>query len=436
MMRQGGGPSGGKAVCIKNLACQLTGMAKDYELYFMLNGHRTVDEAARSDFVVIVGCAFSQAKMEFATRYIEQIRSKIAPDARIVLLGCLPRIESERMSSDGRLIIAKDDAELDAIFSTKYKIADVGGCNLSEDAYRDPFLKLQNSDEFHTYYWPLYRLAFAKNGLASWSGHAALSLVRQCQRLCGLLREPGKKEYVIVAQSGCGRACAYCAIRRGLGPLKSKPVDMILAEFDRGLSRGHRRFKLRCSDIGQYGADNGDSPLQLLRALLAHEGDYTVGIRHVHPQWLLENLEEIRALVSGGRISFLSVPIQSGSQRVLRFMNRDYDISRLTEALRSLPARPGRFWLTTDVIVGFPSETDEDFQMTLGALDAVGFAQVNCYPYSDRPGTRSAGYPGKIAPEVIARRMSVLKKKFFLSRLRRTMKELLRPLRFSAAPSS
>lgn len=196
----------------------------------------------------------------------------------------------------------------------------------------------------------------------------------------------------IRVQTGCDEHCAFCIIPRTRGPLRSRPADEIIAEVRRRVADGVREVVLTGVHLGKYGADLDGGPdlAQLLRRLLAEIPELErVRLSSILPRQLTDEL--IGLVASDRRLCrHLHVPLQSGSDRILRRMGRSYDVAtfldRVETARRAVPG----LGLSTDVIVGFPGETETDFAATLEVVEQAQFSKLHVFRYSPRPGTRSA----------------------------------------------
>jgi len=226
------------------------------------------------------------------------------------------------------------------------------------------------------------------------------------------LRAEGKitPYYNLRIAEGCVFKCAYCCIRFATKRLESKPIEEIVAEFKEGLAQGHKIFQLVCEDVGCYGIDQGTTFPELLRSLFEVEGEYRLIALDFGGHWLVKYFDEIRSLLIGhpDRIKEFYVCLQSGSDKILKAMRRPEKIDEVIGALKNLKQALPDMSLRTTVIVGFPGETDEDFEMTIRALQQVDFAAVEINKYEDRPGTESSLMDDKISDEVIEERVKEL----------------------------
>jgi len=183
-------------------------------------------------------------------------------------------------------------------------------------------------------------------------------------------------------------------------------------EFDEGLALGRTEFVLVATDVGAYGQDIGVSCVHLLETILRKPEHFMLTILDTHPRWLVLFEDQLIPLIAAnaGRIRLLMIPVQSGSDRMLALMRRGHTAAEVMHSLRRpRTAAPG-LTLGTHVLVGFPGESDHDFEDTCRLLDEAAFERVSIYTYSDRPKTDAPGLPGKVADASKARRVRHLLK--------------------------
>jgi len=219
-----------------------------------------------------------------------------------------------------------------------------------------------------------------------------------------------KKAYVNIMY-GCDEFCTYCVVPYTRGKERSRPFEAILAEIDKLIEEGYREVTLLGQNVNAYGKDleSEASFADLLCAL--HERDIArVRFTTSHPKDF--DQETIEILARGGNLMpHIHLPVQAGSDEILRRMNRKYtsdDIVDLVERIRE--AVPG-ISLTTDLIVGFPGETEADFADTLALLDKVRFEGAFTFMYSPREGTPAARFDHSVPPETKKERLHRLQKK-------------------------
>jgi tRNA-2-methylthio-N6-dimethylallyladenosine synthase len=272
--------------------------------------------------------------------------------------------------------------------------------------------------------FPYVRLVFGPDGLI----HVPQALERLVEGMPGRIslldfldeypeREqnwqgsPSPQAFVNIMQ-GCDNFCAYCIVPYVRGRQKSRRSEDILQECTDLLARGVREITLLGQNVNSYGLDkhgDGTDFAGLLERVSGLSGLRRLRFTTSHPKDLApEVIDAFRRLEP--LCPQLHLPLQSGSDRILGAMGRRYtrgEYLQKVEALRR--ARPG-IGLSTDLIVGFPGETEEDYERTLEMMELVGFDSSFSFKYCDRPGVRAAGLPDKIAEEVKARRLDRLQK--------------------------
>jgi tRNA-2-methylthio-N6-dimethylallyladenosine synthase len=206
---------------------------------------------------------------------------------------------------------------------------------------------------------------------------------------------------------GCDNFCAYCIVPYTRGRQKSRPSRSVLQECRRLAAGGVKEITLLGQNVNSYGQDargDGTAFAELLREVCSIPGLERVRFTTSHPKDI--DPEVIRAF---GRLPnlcpSLHLPLQSGSNRVLASMGRNYTREYYLEVVRALRGARPDITLSTDIIVGFPGETEEDLQQTLELMREAGFDSSFSFKYSDRPGVRAASFPGKISEEVKAERL-------------------------------
>lgn len=202
---------------------------------------------------------------------------------------------------------------------------------------------------------------------------------------------------MIKIQDGCDNFCSFCIIPAVRGRATSRPVVDILQELRTLVDRGFREIVLTGVNISRY-SDSHTGFSELVEQMLARPGDFRLRISSLEPDSIDDRFI---ALFDHPKMApHLHLCLQSGSERILLQMRRQYtakEYRRITDALLS---RYPDFNLTTDCIVGFPGESDEDFQATCDLIRQVGFSHVHTFPYSRRRGTRAERMPGQIAEAV------------------------------------
>jgi tRNA-2-methylthio-N6-dimethylallyladenosine synthase len=221
---------------------------------------------------------------------------------------------------------------------------------------------------------------------------------------------PGVSAFLTV-QEGCDRFCTFCVVPYTRGAEASRPAGAILAEARRLVAAGAREITLLGQNVNAYRGQGPDrrswSLARLVLELAEIDGLERIRYTTSHPRDLGDDLIEAHGRIEK-LMPFLHLPVQSGSDAVLKAMNRRHradDYRRLVERLRR--ARPD-IALSSDFIVGFPGESDADFDATLRLVRDVGFAQAFSFKYSPRPGTPAAGMRKQIRDQVKSERLQAL----------------------------
>lgn len=222
--------------------------------------------------------------------------------------------------------------------------------------------------------------------------------------------QPLHTRATIKVQDGCDNFCTFCIIPAVRGRARSRPAPAILQEARRLLAAGHRELVLTGVNIGRYDWC-GWGFSRLLQELLELPGEYRIRVSSLEPDPLDDHFIELAA--HDKLCPHLHLCLQSGSDRVLLRMRREYDVDRylsLIARIRAAWARrgvPAHF--TTDVLVGFPGETDRDFARTLAVCEQVEFGHVHTFRYSPREGTRAARLPDPVPEPVKAQRSAAIR---------------------------
>lgn len=193
---------------------------------------------------------------------------------------------------------------------------------------------------------------------------------------------------------GCLGACTYCKTKHARGHLGSYTVDSLVGRARTVIADGVREIWLSSEDTGAYGRDIGVSLPILLNSLVSKlppDGSTMLRIGMTNPPYILEHLKEIAEVLRHPCVySFLHVPVQSGSDSILSAMNREYTVSEFRTVVDTLIKLVPGMQIATDVICGFPGETDEDFEQTINLIKEYKFPQVHISQFYPRPGTPAA----------------------------------------------
>lgn len=207
--------------------------------------------------------------------------------------------------------------------------------------------------------------------------------------------------YVLIAQ-GCENNCSYCNIKHAKGATISRPKSDIVEEIRKELSKGYLEYLLLADDCGSYGADCNTSIIDLLTEVLNLDSRLRIRIHYLYPQILLQHKDAFADLFGLNRITYINIPLQSGSNRVLELMNRKYDAGEVIRTIRMLKDVSPATWFYTHFILNFPTETEVDFNASLDASKI--FDECLFMNYSMNPQTPAARFPS-VAPDIMEHRL-------------------------------
>ena len=315
------------------------------EAILVRSGYELAETPESADYVVVNTCAVKDPTEKHMR---ERIKELIDSGKRVIVTGCLTHVNPSAIDPrvSGILGVKSIDRIAEAI-----DVAERGRKLISVEGWRE-----RSIDKLE-----LPRLW--KSGVA----------------------------FVVPISEGCLNACTYCATRFARGVLKSYRPELVVRWVKEALARGYREIQLSSEDTGCYGFDIGTNLAQLLDEITAIEGDFRVRVGMMNPNHAIKILDElIEAYGSGKVYKFLHLPVQSGDNEILRRMGRNYTVEEFEEIVREFRRKVPGLNLNTDIIVGFPGETDEAFENTLGLVKRVRPDKINVSRYSPRPGTIAA----------------------------------------------
>ena len=199
---------------------------------------------------------------------------------------------------------------------------------------------------------------------------------------------------MLKVEDGCVNFCTYCIIPYARGPVRSLPLDTAVAQTAQLRAEGYRELVLTGIEISSWGHDlkNGTGLIDLLEAVSAAAGNMRLRLGSLEPRTITEDFCR-RAVKLPNLCPHFHLSLQSGCDATLQRMNRKYDTARFYESVQLLKRYFDRPAVTTDLITGFPGETEEEFAQTLAFIEKCGFAAMHIFPYSIRPGTKAAAMP-------------------------------------------
>lgn len=354
------GPPTPATYSVRVLGCKVNQYeARQIERILERRGLRPAPEGCAADVAVIHTCAVTSAAMRKSAQWLRAARAAAAGGSRVIATGCAGAagLSAARAGADAVVPAGPDwaggfEAALDRMLGPS-------------DAARDAAPEAPGGP-------PIERF----------SGHTRAFLK---------------------IQDGCDLRCSYCIVPSLRGAPRDKPLDELLAEARALVRAGHIEIVVTGVSVGLWGRGSGGLA-RVLRELARIEGLARIRMSSLHPAELTPDLLDAWA-ATPAMLPHVHLPLQSGSDEVLARMNRGYTAAEFLDAVGRARAALDRPSFTTDLIVGFPGETDADFERTLEACRAACFVRMHVFPFSARPGTPAAAMRGSVAPARVRERV-------------------------------
>ena len=197
---------------------------------------------------------------------------------------------------------------------------------------------------------------------------------------------------ILPIAQGCLGNCTYCITKFARGKLHSYPAESLIEDFDRFVDTGAKEILITAQDTACYGADIHTDLPSLMKSMLRKEGEYRMRIGMMNPNHLKKIVDGLISVMDDQRVyRFLHIPVQSGSDKILADMRRGYTAEQFMELVDTLRSSIPEISIATDIITGFPGESDEDHEMTKQLIKDLHADTLNITRFSARPGTEAAG---------------------------------------------
>ncbi|MGA1866256.1 MAG: radical SAM protein [Thermoplasmatota archaeon] len=399
-----------KTFFINCSGCARSGMnAEKVRDYLVKNGLRMVNVVEKADLILMLTCGLPTSTPGELKVIHEYKKCK----GELIICGCLPAMEPERLAEvfDGRTVITRELERIDDLFPDfRFKFKDMGDTNrLFGEGYYHQYSKSTNVPIKALF---LESFAYFVRGLEQ----IVLRVIEYEIRMpflerTGLPRliDVDPEGYSVRISSGCLGNCSYCAIKDAIGRLRSKAPEEILQEVRTAVSKGEYRISIVSDDAGAYGLDIGTDMISLLKKVLDVDEKIRIDyLQDVNPQYLCRFGDELIEMIGTGRIKSLQTAVQSGSERLLRLMNRPLDVDRYKMMIKNMKKAYPRVRIRTQMIVGFPSETEEDFDETVKLLKECCFDQVDVYKYHEYGSCASVEIFPKVSMKTMEERQRAL----------------------------
>lgn len=222
-------------------------------------------------------------------------------------------------------------------------------------------------------------------------------------------RLSGRTRAFIKIEDGCNRRCAYCIVPSARGPVRSRPIESIIREAKALAANGCAEAVLAGVNLPSYGRECGGDLAEVVEQLARVEGIRRIRLSSLDPD-LVTPEQTARFAAVEKLCPHFHLSLQSGCDATLRRMRRPYTTQQYRAAARALAAALPGASFTTDVIVGFPGETEQDFEESLRFVEEMEFLKVHVFPFSPRPGTPAAGFDGQLGREEKSKRVHTMQK--------------------------
>jgi MiaB-like tRNA modifying enzyme len=203
---------------------------------------------------------------------------------------------------------------------------------------------------------------------------------------------------------GCLGDCSYCIVKKVKGKLNSYPSDKILKEIEGSVRTGCKEIWLTSQDNGCYGIDNDNSIVELLKRVIKIKGNFKIRLGMINPNHVLEHLDALISVFKDDKMfKFLHIPVQSGSDKILKDMNRYYTSDDFLKIVKAFRKEIPEITIATDIIVGYPTEGDSDFKQSIELIKELKPDVLNISRYWQMPGTEAAELPQLDVKEIMKR---------------------------------
>ncbi|MGI6204733.1 MAG: tRNA (N(6)-L-threonylcarbamoyladenosine(37)-C(2))-methylthiotransferase MtaB [Anaerovoracaceae bacterium] len=348
-------------VAFKTLGCKVNQYETEaLKEKFRAAGHVVVNENDPADIYVINTCTVTSLADRKSRQFIRRAK-RINAESIVAVTGCYAQVSPDEIAEiDGVDIVAGTNEKMDLPqIIASYK----GGTEVL----------VTDRDKITDY---------ADAGTVSSEG-------------------PRTRAYIKI-EDGCDRFCSYCAVPSARGPVRSRPEAEIVDEAEALIGNGYKELILTGINTALYGTDRGDGALmmeQLLERLEAIPADFRLRLSSVEPTVI--NADYVKKLFRFEKLCHsMHLSAQSGSDHVLSMMDRRYGRDEYLDIVRTVRAFDPYYGISTDIIAGFPGETEEDFDESLSLVREAGFSKVHAFRYSRRRGTKAAGFEGQVPPAV------------------------------------
>jgi len=346
-------------ICIKTAGCALN-FADSEQMAGLLKeaGFEIVNSIKQADVIILNTCTVKTPTENKFFNRLEKIKTLNKP---IIVAGCIPQTDSKKLRGFPMIGTRQIDHIVEVV----------------EETINDNIITA-----------------------LSYQDHPSLSLKR--------IRKNPVVEIIPICR-GCLGNCSYCKVRLARGKLKSYTIEEIKTRFKQALRQNAREIWLTAQDTGCYGFDINTNLPTLLKQLVEIPGHYKIRIGMMNPNHVLNFLDELIQIYQNEKIfKFLHLPVQSGSNEILKVMNRKYTVEDFKKIVAAFKSQIPEITLATDLICGFPGETEKQFDDSLDLIKETTPAAINISRFWPRPKTKAAEMENQIHGQETKKRSQLL----------------------------
>ncbi|MCW8890612.1 MAG: tRNA (N(6)-L-threonylcarbamoyladenosine(37)-C(2))-methylthiotransferase MtaB, partial [Sedimenticola sp.] len=325
---------------------------------FLNRGHQITQNLETADLVVVNTCAVTGEAVRKSRKLLSRAQRQ-NPQAKLVVSGCYASLNPAENAESLGVDLVVDNRDKD-------RLVDIA------------------SRELNLHAMPEQATAPGESSLLS----------------------RGRQRAFIKVQDGCRYQCTFCIVTVARGDERSRAADQVIEEINRLVEQGVQEAVLTGVHLGGYGSDSGSDLSQLISTILDQTAIPRLRLGAVEPWDLPDNFWDL--FENPRLMPHLHLPIQSGADSVLKRMARRCKKEEFLRLIQQARTTVADFNLTTDIIVGFPGETEAEWQETLDYVEQIGFGHLHIFSYSQRPGTRASLLPNPVSREVIRERSEQL----------------------------
>ena len=329
-------------------------------------GHRIINNPKDADLVIVNTCT---VKLPTENKVKKSIREFLKSKKKIIIAGCMPEVQKDVLKS------IAPNASFVGVHHTKEISSTVD--------------KVSNGS--------LVDLTGKRN-----ETKLNLPVIRK-----------NKIIQIIQISEGCNGVCTYCIVRLAKGKLFSYPEEEIIKQVKSAVKEGCKEIWLTSQDNSAYGQDINTNLVSLLKKIIDVKGDFKVRIGMMDPNNLMPILDELITLIKSEKIfKFLHIPIQSGNDEILKAMKRSYTVNDFKKIIKKLRKEIPEITISTDLICGFPGETEEKFNDSIKLMKEIKLDVLNISRFWPRPGTEATLMKNQVHGRITKKRSQILTKEF------------------------